>query len=70
MLYLLTNTVNEVGYMKKIKWITGMALATTVVAGVTICLLKKHRQKKRSEFVSNAGYEMAYDVNFPVKYKR
>jgi hypothetical protein len=45
-------------------------VATAVVAGATICLLKKRQHKKRREFVANAGYELAYDVHFPLKYNR
>ena len=44
--------------------------ATAVIAGTTICLVKKRQSKKRREFAANAGYELAYDVHFPVKYKR
>ena len=57
--------------MKKSPLPALMFLATTaVIAGATVCLLKKRRHNKRREFVSNAGYELAYDVHFPVKYKR
>jgi hypothetical protein len=55
--------------MKKTQLIAFTTL-TVVAATVTICLLRKTQHKKRREFVSNAGYELAYDVHFPIKYKR
>lgn len=49
-------------------------IATTLfaaaLAGTAIYLAKKAQKKKRQAFVSNAGYEMAYDVHFPIKYKK
>jgi hypothetical protein len=57
--------------MKKSALLTLTILtATVVIAGTTICILKKRQHKKRRAFVANAGYELAYDVHFPVKYKR
>jgi hypothetical protein len=56
--------------MKKSQLIALTALAATVAsAGVTIYLRRKKKQEKRLIAVSNAGYEMAYDIHFPVKYK-
>ncbi|HEY4062202.1 MAG TPA: hypothetical protein VGM30_09895 [Puia sp.] len=56
--------------MKNTQKIAALAL-TTALVGVTICLWnKKKEHKKRLALVSNAGYEMAYDVHFPVKYKK
>jgi hypothetical protein len=57
--------------MKKSALVTLTLLtATAAIAGTAICLLKKRQHRKRREFAANAGYEMAYDVHFPVKYKR
>jgi hypothetical protein len=56
--------------MKKSQLPAWTFLATTaVIAGTTIWLLRKRQHKKRREFVANAGYELAYDVHFPPKYK-
>jgi hypothetical protein len=56
--------------MKKSQLVALTALAATVAsAGVTIYLRRKKKQEKRLIAVSNAGYEMAYDIHFPVKYK-
>ena len=56
--------------MKKSQLVALTALAATVAtAGVTIYLRKKKKHEKRLIAVSNAGYEMAYDIHFPVKYK-
>jgi hypothetical protein len=57
--------------MKKSALLTLTLLtATAVIAGTTICFLRKRQHKRRREFAANAGYELAYDVHFPVKYKR
>ncbi len=57
--------------MKKSQLIALSALATTaiVAAGVTICLRRKKNHEKRLVAVSNAGYEMGYDIHYPIKYK-
>ncbi len=55
--------------MKKSQLIALTALATAAAAVTTICLLKKKKYKKRPIDVSNAGYEMAYDIQYPMKYK-
>lgn len=57
--------------MKKSQLIALTALTTAIaVAGTTIYLLKKRSHRKRMIAISNAGYEMAYDLHFPVKYKK
>jgi len=45
-------------------------LAATAAAATAIYLVAKKRREKRLAVVSNAGYEMAYDVHYPIKYKR
>lgn len=45
-------------------------LVTAALAGTAVYLVKRAQKKKRLAIVSNAGYEMAYDVHFPVKYKK
>lgn len=45
-------------------------LATAAAACSAIYLIAKKRRDKRLAVVSNAGYEMAYDVHYPMKYKR
>lgn len=58
--------------MKKKELITITAL-TAILAGTTIYLLRKNNRrqhKKRLMTVSDAGYETAYDVHYPLKYKR
>ena len=56
--------------MKRTQVIATTALITVGAAALTIYLLKKRQTQKRKEFVANAGYEMAYDLHFPVKYRR
>jgi len=55
--------------MKNTQKIAALTL-TTALVGLTIYLWKKNEHKKRRALVSNAGYEMAYDVHFPVRYKK
>ena len=55
--------------MKNKKLILNVALITAVV-GVSLYLLHKNRHKKRLATVSDAGYETAWDVHFPLKYKK
>lgn len=45
-------------------------LATTAAACSAVYLIAKKRRDKRLAVVSNAGYEMAYDVHYPMKYKK
>jgi hypothetical protein len=60
--------------MKKSKLFAVAALATMAVTlvGTTICLVSKNRKmkRKRLEEISNAGYEFAYDIHYPMNYKR
>jgi hypothetical protein len=56
-------------FMNKTKLITILSL-TTALTGATIYLLKQCRHKKRMAVISDAGYETAYDIHFPLKYKR
>jgi hypothetical protein len=48
-----------------------IALTTlTAVAAVTVIyIFRKKKHEKRLVAMSNDGYEMAYDIHFPVKYK-
>jgi len=56
--------------MKKSQLIALTALTATIAAaGVTIYLRRKKKHEKRLIAVSNAGYEMAYDIHYPMKYK-
>jgi len=55
--------------MKKSQVIALTTLATAAAAIATIYLLKKRKHNKRLIAVSNAGYEMAYDIHYPIKYK-
>jgi hypothetical protein len=56
--------------MKRSQAITLTALTTAIAAGFTTYLLTKRKHAKRKAFVSNAGYEMAYDIHYPLKYSR
>lgn len=56
--------------MKRSQAIALTALTTTLAAGITVYLLIKRNQRKRKDFVANAGYEMAYDIHYPMKYRR
>jgi hypothetical protein len=56
--------------MKRAQAIALTALTATVAAGLTLYLLGRRKHAKRKAFVSNAGYEMAYDIHYPPKYSR
>lgn len=47
--------------------ITG-AIAGAAV-GAALYLLKRQKHKKRLAVVADAGYETAYDIHYPLKYK-
>lgn len=56
--------------MKRSQAIALTVLTTTLAAGITIYLLSRRKRRKRKDFVANAGYEMAYDIHYPMKYRR
>jgi hypothetical protein len=58
--------------MKKTNLLAVTAL-TIAFAGMTIYLLRKdkdNKHKRRLTVISDAGYETAYDIHYPVKYRR
>jgi hypothetical protein len=56
--------------MKRSQAIALTALTATLAAGFTVYLLNRRKHAKRKDFVANAGYEMAYDIHFPVRYSK
>jgi len=56
--------------MKRSQTIALTALTATLAAGLTLYFLGRRKHAKRKAFVSNAGYEMAYDIHYPPKYSR
>ncbi|MHA4810274.1 hypothetical protein ACX0G9_19330 [Flavitalea flava] len=58
--------------MKKTNLIATAALATIAVtlAGSIICMARKNKQQKRLAAIANEGYELAYDIHYPVTYKK
>ena len=56
--------------MKRSQAIALTALTTALAAGFTVLLLHRRRHARRKDFVANAGYEMAYDIHFPVRYSK
>ena len=57
-------------HMKRSQAIALTALTTTFAVGLTLYLLNRRKNAKRKAFVSNAGYEMAYDIHYPPRYQR
>lgn len=56
--------------MKK-KHVFAIAALTAIAAGATVYLLQWQKSRdRRKAFVANAGYETAYDVHYPITYKR
>ena len=45
-------------------------LAVSAAALTAIYQITKKRREKRLTVISNAGYEMAYDVHYPMKYRK
>jgi hypothetical protein len=43
---------------------------TAIAAGATIWLIRKNRHNRRKAFAANAGYEMAYDIHYPIRYSK
>ena len=56
--------------MNKTQKIATITLATVALAGTAIYLLHRKKHQRKLAVVSNAGYEMAYDVHYPMKYKK
>jgi hypothetical protein len=56
--------------MKRSHGIALTALTTALAAGLTVYLLNRRRHAKRKNFVANAGYEMAYDIHYPMRYTK
>jgi len=57
--------------MKKNSLFATIVLATTLIGAATaLCLARKNKQKKRLEAIADAGYELAYDIHYPMKYRR
>jgi hypothetical protein len=58
----------------KEKQLIATTALVTLLAGAatlaTIHVISKKRREKRLDVVSNAGYEMAYDVHYPMKYRK
>jgi len=47
-----------------------IVVASVTIAGVTIFSFKKTKLEKRLTSVSDAGYETAYDILYPLKSQR
>ena len=56
--------------MKTYKLIVIIIVVSVTVAGITIFSIKKTKLEKRLISVSDAGYETAYDVLYPLKSQR
>jgi hypothetical protein len=54
--------------MKRSQAIALSALTTTLAAGITFLLLYRRKQARRRDFVANEGYELAYDIHYPMRY--
>jgi spore germination protein YaaH len=54
--------------MKRSQAIALTALTATLAAGITYFLLHRRKHARRKDFVANEGYEMAYDIQYPMRY--
>ncbi len=57
--------------MKKKQLFATIVLATAVVGalGAAMCVIRKNKEKRRLAAISDAGYELAYDLHYPTRYK-
>ena len=56
--------------MKKSQLIAITALTTLLAGTAALYLLNRKKHKRRLITVSDEGYETAYDIHYPLKYKR
>jgi hypothetical protein len=56
--------------MKTYKLIVILIVVSVTIAGITIYSIKKTKLEKRLLSVSDAGYETAYDILYPLKSQR
>jgi hypothetical protein len=56
--------------MKTYKLIVIIIVVSVTIAGITIYSIKKTKLEKRLLSVSDAGYETAYDILYPLKSQR
>jgi len=57
--------------MKNKKLVMTLVLVAAVaVVGTNLYLAKKTKHKKRLAVISDAGYETAHDIHFPLKYRK
>jgi len=66
----LLHLFDKVPHMKRSQAIALTALTTTLAAGITIFFVLRRNHRRRKDFVANAGYEMAYDIRYPPRYRR
>ena len=53
--------------MKNKKYIFGALIAAIGIFAAIFLLIKKIQLKKKLTIISNAGYETAQDINFPLR---
>ncbi|HXL57422.1 MAG TPA: hypothetical protein VN958_14260 [Chitinophagaceae bacterium] len=44
-----------------------IGITSLIAVGIVVCSVKKNRLERRFISVSDAGYETAYDILFPLK---
>lgn len=47
-----------------------IAVASTIAVGILIYLVQRNKAEKKSVTISDAGYETAHDILFPLKKQR
>jgi hypothetical protein len=52
-----------------VNWATGILL-TAAAAGIMIYIVGKMRRRRKLSIISNAGYETAQDIHYPLKHNR
>ncbi|MDR3712486.1 MAG: hypothetical protein P4L51_06700 [Puia sp.] len=56
--------------MKKSQLVVLTAFITLLAGATALWLVNRQKQKRRLAIVSDAGYETAYDIHYPLKYRR
>lgn len=54
--------------MKNTKLLATLVLGSAALTAAALFIRKKRREKKLIE-ISNAGYELAYDIQYPIRYR-
>jgi hypothetical protein len=61
--------LTEKRQQRGVYWATGIFL-TAAAAGIVIYMVRKMSRRRKLRIISNAGYETAHDIHYPLKHNR